>query len=121
MVTQVKGLPFSHSPNQWSGPATHIRCYEYDREKAIDEGWGKSLEDANLDLAAQEIVKSIFLKNGQICMSTDIMVIDSSVVAATLGPKILSPVQRLSIPLKSSRRLPKPNWGYWRRMPKPRE
>ncbi|KAJ5654889.1 Aldehyde dehydrogenaseN-terminal [Penicillium lividum] len=57
------------------------------------------LEDANLDLAAQEIVKGAFLnsfikQNGQICMSTD-MVITSSAVAPTLEAKILSLVQKI--------------------------
>ncbi|KAJ5499268.1 hypothetical protein LT330_000167 [Penicillium expansum] len=52
------------------------------------------LEDANLDLAAQEIVKGAFLNNGQICMSTD-MVITSSAVASTLEAKIFSLVQKI--------------------------
>ncbi|KAJ5605336.1 Aldehyde dehydrogenase N-terminal [Penicillium lagena] len=52
------------------------------------------LEDANLDLAAQEIVKGAFLNNGQICMSTD-MVITSRALAPTLEAKILSLVQKI--------------------------
>jgi salicylate hydroxylase len=39
MVPEVEGLPFSHSPNQWSDPATQMWCYGYDTEKAIDEAW----------------------------------------------------------------------------------
>ncbi|KAJ5657186.1 uncharacterized protein N7484_000835 [Penicillium longicatenatum] len=42
MVPEVKGLSFSHSPNQWSDPATQMWCYGYDTEKAIDEAWEKS-------------------------------------------------------------------------------
>lgn len=42
MVPEVKGLPFSHSPNQWSDPATQMWCYGYDTERAIDEAWEKS-------------------------------------------------------------------------------
>ncbi|KAJ5753294.1 Aldehyde dehydrogenase N-terminal [Penicillium odoratum] len=49
------------------------------------------LEDANLDLAAQEIVKDAFLN---ICMSTD-MVITSIAIALTLEAKILSLVQKI--------------------------
>lgn len=42
MVSEVKGIPFSHSPNQWSDPATQMWCYGYDTEKIIDEAWEKS-------------------------------------------------------------------------------
>ncbi|KAJ5317837.1 hypothetical protein N7508_002345 [Penicillium antarcticum] len=42
MIPEVKGLPFSHSPNQWSDPATQMWCYGYDTEKAIDEAWEKN-------------------------------------------------------------------------------
>ncbi|KAJ6104926.1 hypothetical protein N7486_003615 [Penicillium sp. IBT 16267x] len=42
MVPEVKGLSFSHSPNQWSDPATQMWCYGYDTEKAIDEAWEES-------------------------------------------------------------------------------
>ncbi|KAJ5654888.1 hypothetical protein N7490_001891 [Penicillium lividum] len=42
MIPEVKGLPFSHSPNQWSDPATQMWCYGYDTERAIDEAWEKS-------------------------------------------------------------------------------
>ncbi|KAJ5813313.1 uncharacterized protein N7503_000063 [Penicillium pulvis] len=42
MVPEVKGLPFSHSPNQWSDPATQMWCYRYDTEEAIDEAWESS-------------------------------------------------------------------------------
>ncbi|KAJ5141029.1 Aldehyde dehydrogenase N-terminal [Penicillium atrosanguineum] len=49
------------------------------------------LEDANLDLAAVEIVKE---QNGQICMSTD-TVITASAIAPTLEAKILSLVQKI--------------------------
>ncbi|KAJ5889153.1 hypothetical protein N7504_009963 [Penicillium tannophilum] len=39
MLPEVRGLPFSHSPNQWSDPATQMWCYGYDTEGAIDEAW----------------------------------------------------------------------------------
>ncbi|KAJ5246773.1 Aldehyde dehydrogenase N-terminal [Penicillium chermesinum] len=52
------------------------------------------LEDANLDLAAKEIVKGAFLNNGQICMSTD-LVITTSAIASILEEKILSIVQKI--------------------------
>ncbi|KAJ6003447.1 hypothetical protein N7451_005994 [Penicillium sp. IBT 35674x] len=42
MVPEVKGLPFSHSPNQWSDPSTQMWCYGYDTEGAIDEAWESS-------------------------------------------------------------------------------
>ncbi|KAJ6020092.1 hypothetical protein N7499_003383 [Penicillium canescens] len=42
MAPEVLGIAFSHSPNQWSDPATQMWCYGYDTEKAIDEAWEKS-------------------------------------------------------------------------------
>ncbi|EED18876.1 salicylate hydroxylase, putative [Talaromyces stipitatus ATCC 10500] len=42
MIPEVEGLPFSHSPNQWSDPATQMWCYGYDSENAIDEAWVKA-------------------------------------------------------------------------------
>lgn len=39
MVPEVEGLPFSHSPNQWSDPATQMWCYGYDTEREIDLAW----------------------------------------------------------------------------------
>jgi salicylate hydroxylase len=30
MRPEVEGRPFSHSPNQWSDPATQMWCYAYD-------------------------------------------------------------------------------------------
>lgn len=39
MEPEVKGVPFSHSPNQWSDPATQMWCYGYDSEKEIDKAW----------------------------------------------------------------------------------
>lgn len=39
MIPEVTGSPFSHSPNQWSDPATQMWCYGYDSEKAIDLAW----------------------------------------------------------------------------------
>lgn len=42
MAPEVKGIPFSHSPNQWSDPATQMWCYGYDTEKAIDEAWERA-------------------------------------------------------------------------------
>ncbi|EIT73846.1 NAD-dependent aldehyde dehydrogenase [Aspergillus oryzae 100-8] len=47
------------------------------------------LDDADLDLAAQEITKGAFLNNGQICMSTD-MVLVTTAVAPALEAKILA-------------------------------
>ena len=29
MRPEVEGRPFSHSPNQWSDPATQMWCYAY--------------------------------------------------------------------------------------------
>ncbi|RHZ63423.1 putative aldehyde dehydrogenase [Aspergillus thermomutatus] len=47
------------------------------------------LDDADLDHAAQEIVKGAFLNNGQICMSTD-LVIASKAISSSLEAKILA-------------------------------
>lgn len=44
MAPEVQGIPFSHSPNQWSDPATQMWCYGYDAEEAIDIAWMESLE-----------------------------------------------------------------------------
>ncbi|KAL4737928.1 hypothetical protein BDV11DRAFT_216380 [Aspergillus similis] len=41
MAPEVEGIPFSHSPNQWSDPATQMWCYGYDAEKEIDKAWLK--------------------------------------------------------------------------------
>ncbi|KAL4807918.1 Aldehyde/histidinol dehydrogenase [Aspergillus unguis] len=50
------------------------------------------LDDADLDLAATEIIKGAFLNNGQICMSTD-LVIATTAVARALEDKILLRLQ----------------------------
>ncbi|KAL2817024.1 hypothetical protein BDW59DRAFT_182366 [Aspergillus cavernicola] len=42
MAPEVEGIPFNHSPNQWSDPATQMWCYGYDAEKEIDAAWGKA-------------------------------------------------------------------------------
>ncbi|RAL13945.1 putative aldehyde dehydrogenase [Aspergillus homomorphus CBS 101889] len=47
------------------------------------------LDDADLDLAAREITKGAFLNNGQICMSTD-MVLVTTAVASALEARILA-------------------------------
>ncbi|KUL85984.1 hypothetical protein ZTR_06536 [Talaromyces verruculosus] len=39
MEREVKGVPFVHSPNQWSDPATQMWCYGYDTEGEIDKAW----------------------------------------------------------------------------------
>ncbi|KAL3483107.1 hypothetical protein BJX62DRAFT_231206 [Aspergillus germanicus] len=39
MKPETLGIPFSHSPNQWSDPATQMWAYGYDTERAIDEGF----------------------------------------------------------------------------------
>ncbi|KAB8256862.1 hypothetical protein BDV32DRAFT_152883 [Aspergillus pseudonomiae] len=39
MKPETQGRPFSHSPNQWSDPATQMWAYGYDAEKAIDEAF----------------------------------------------------------------------------------
>ncbi|KAE8382392.1 putative aldehyde dehydrogenase [Aspergillus bertholletiae] len=51
------------------------------------------LDDADLDLAASQIIKGAFLNNGQICMSTD-MVIATKSIAHPLQSKILSLLDR---------------------------
>ncbi|CEJ58306.1 hypothetical protein PMG11_06968 [Penicillium brasilianum] len=47
------------------------------------------LDDADLDLAAEEITRGAFLNNGQICMSTD-KVLVTATVAPVLEAKILA-------------------------------
>ncbi|OJJ84576.1 putative salicylate hydroxylase [Aspergillus glaucus CBS 516.65] len=42
MAPEVEGIPFSHSPNQWSDPATQMWCYGYDADKEIDAAWTKA-------------------------------------------------------------------------------
>lgn len=44
MLPEVEGRPFSHSPNQWSDPATQIWCFGYDAEKEIDKAWKREVE-----------------------------------------------------------------------------
>ncbi|KAF9887004.1 hypothetical protein FE257_010620 [Aspergillus nanangensis] len=39
MEPETKGLPFAHSPNQWSDPATQMWCYGYDTEHEIDKAF----------------------------------------------------------------------------------
>ncbi|KAL3446128.1 hypothetical protein BJX65DRAFT_319028 [Aspergillus insuetus] len=39
MRPETLGIPFSHSPNQWSDPATQMWAYGYDAERAIDEAF----------------------------------------------------------------------------------
>ncbi|KAL2837449.1 hypothetical protein BJX68DRAFT_280196 [Aspergillus pseudodeflectus] len=39
MRPETQGIPFSHSPNQWSDPATQMWAYGYDTEKEIDEAF----------------------------------------------------------------------------------
>lgn len=39
MRPETQGIPFSHSPNQWSDPATQMWAYGYDAERAIDEAF----------------------------------------------------------------------------------
>ncbi|KAJ5812304.1 hypothetical protein N7474_008605 [Penicillium riverlandense] len=43
MRPETLGIPFSHSPNQWSDPATQMWCYGYDTETEIDKAWACSL------------------------------------------------------------------------------
>lgn len=43
MKPETQGLQFSHSPNQWSDPATQIWCYGYDAEQEIDRAWVRSV------------------------------------------------------------------------------
>ncbi|EAW12302.1 putative aldehyde dehydrogenase [Aspergillus clavatus NRRL 1] len=50
------------------------------------------LDDADLDHAAQQIVLGAFLNNGQICMSTD-LVIASKAISSNLESKILALVK----------------------------
>ncbi|PYH76830.1 salicylate hydroxylase [Aspergillus uvarum CBS 121591] len=44
MAAEVDGLPFSHSPNQWSDPATQMWCYGYEAEREIDLAWAEKQE-----------------------------------------------------------------------------
>ncbi|RHZ43502.1 putative salicylate hydroxylase [Aspergillus thermomutatus] len=39
MLPETLGVSFSHSPNQWSDPATQMWCYGYDTEKEIDRAF----------------------------------------------------------------------------------
>lgn len=39
MKPETQGVPFVHSPNQWSDPATQMWAYGYDAEKEIDEAF----------------------------------------------------------------------------------
>lgn len=39
MQPETKGEPFSHSPNQWSDPATQMWTYQYDAELEIEKAW----------------------------------------------------------------------------------
>ncbi|PKX93725.1 putative aldehyde dehydrogenase [Aspergillus novofumigatus IBT 16806] len=55
------------------------------------------LDDADLDLAAQEITKGAFLNNGQICMSTD-KVLVTTAVAPALEAKILAILHDINTP-----------------------
>ncbi|KAJ5618514.1 hypothetical protein N7528_006625 [Penicillium herquei] len=41
MMPEVKGQPFSHSPNQWSDPTTQMWCYGYNTEKEVDLEWSR--------------------------------------------------------------------------------
>ncbi|KAJ5324216.1 hypothetical protein N7476_002816 [Penicillium atrosanguineum] len=41
MEPETRGEPFSHSPNQWSDPATQMWAYHYDAEVEIDRAWEK--------------------------------------------------------------------------------
>ncbi|KAJ5087165.1 hypothetical protein N7456_010781 [Penicillium angulare] len=41
MMPEVKGQPFSHSPNQWSDPSTQMWCYGYNTEREIDLEWSR--------------------------------------------------------------------------------
>lgn len=42
MRPETLGELFSHSPNQWSDPATQMWCYGYDAEREIDLAWEES-------------------------------------------------------------------------------
>lgn len=51
MLPETLGVSFSHSPNQWSDPATQMWCYGYDTEKEIDrafEGRKAMIEKSHL-------------------------------------------------------------------------
>jgi salicylate hydroxylase len=39
MLPETLGVSFSHSPNQWSDPATQMWCYGYNTEKEIDRAF----------------------------------------------------------------------------------
>ena len=39
MKPETQGVPYSHSPNQWSDPVTQIWCYGYAAEQEIDRAW----------------------------------------------------------------------------------
>ena len=41
MMPEVKGQPFSHSPNQWSDPTTQMWAYGYNPEKEVDLEWSR--------------------------------------------------------------------------------
>ncbi|KAJ6024340.1 hypothetical protein N7540_005137 [Penicillium herquei] len=41
MVPETRGEPFSHSPNQWSDPATQMWSYAYDADVEIDRAWAR--------------------------------------------------------------------------------
>lgn len=43
MEPETRGEPFSHSPNQWSDPATQMWVYHYDAEVEIDRVWEKQV------------------------------------------------------------------------------
>jgi salicylate hydroxylase len=47
MEPEVLGVPFSHSPNQWSDPAGQIWCYGYDTESEIDRAWDQEMASMN--------------------------------------------------------------------------
>jgi salicylate hydroxylase len=42
MQPEVRGEPFSHSPNQWSDPATQMWTYQYDAEAEIERAWQRA-------------------------------------------------------------------------------
>lgn len=41
MEPETRGEPFSHSPNQWSDPATQMWTYGYDADVEIDRAWAR--------------------------------------------------------------------------------
>ncbi|KAJ5673977.1 hypothetical protein N7462_009416 [Penicillium macrosclerotiorum] len=45
MEPETRGEPFSHSPNQWSDPATQMWTYFYDAELEIDRAWEEVSHD----------------------------------------------------------------------------